>query len=108
MLASFRDPDADSDNPFIFNPRKVQGKYVTPRGLELTSNLLWVREQLDEETGKRHGGWFGGQKGQGASPPALATSGQGRRLAPLAHRVQFAGRSFLTSAAEGRKLAPSR
>lgn len=50
VLASFRDPDADSDNPFIFNPRKVQSKYVTPRGLELTSNLLWVREQLDEET----------------------------------------------------------
>lgn len=50
VLASFRDPGFEDSNPFAFNPRKVQGKYVTPRGLELASNLLWVREEVDEET----------------------------------------------------------
>lgn len=51
VLASFRDPDFDQDNPFPYNPKRVQsGKHVSNRGLELTSNLLHVRDSLDEET----------------------------------------------------------
>jgi MoxR-like ATPase len=45
-LASYRDGDQDS-NPFIFNPSKVQGAVVTPRTLELASNITKAREHFD-------------------------------------------------------------
>lgn len=43
VLASWRDDDFDQDNPYVDNPRKAQGKVVTPRSLELASNVLWGR-----------------------------------------------------------------
>lgn len=45
VLASWRDDDFDQDNPYVDNPRKMQGKVVTPRSLELMSNILWGREK---------------------------------------------------------------
>ena len=45
-LASYRDGDQDG-NPFIFHPNKVQGAVVTPRTLELASNIVRARESFD-------------------------------------------------------------
>lgn len=45
-LASYRDGDQEG-NPFIFNPSKVQGAVVTPRTLELASNIVRARESFD-------------------------------------------------------------
>lgn len=45
VLSSWRDDDFDQDNPYVDNPRKIQGKVVTPRSLELASNILWGRDK---------------------------------------------------------------
>lgn len=45
VLASWRDDDFDTENPYVDNPRKAQGKVVTPRSLELASNILWGRDK---------------------------------------------------------------
>jgi MoxR-like ATPase len=45
-LASYRDGDQES-NPFIFHPNKMQGAVVTPRTLELGSNIVRARENFD-------------------------------------------------------------
>jgi hypothetical protein len=46
VLASFRDSDFDSDNPYVYNPKRVQGKFITPRSLELGSNIIWKRDKV--------------------------------------------------------------
>jgi hypothetical protein len=46
VLASFRDDDFDVDNPYVCNPKRVQGKIITPRSLELGSNAMWGREKI--------------------------------------------------------------
>lgn len=46
LLASYRDGDQQG-NPFIFFPNTVQGAVVTPRTLELVSNIVWVRDKFD-------------------------------------------------------------
>lgn len=46
VLASFRDDDFDNDNPYVYNPKRVQGKFITPRSLQLASNIMWKRERL--------------------------------------------------------------
>jgi hypothetical protein len=46
VLASFRDSDFDQDNPYVYNPRRVQGKTITPRSLELASNVVWGRKSI--------------------------------------------------------------
>lgn len=46
VLASFRDSDFDQDNPYVYNPRRVQGKFITPRSLELASNVVWARKNV--------------------------------------------------------------
>ena len=46
VLASFRDSDFDSDNPYVYNPKRVQGKFITPRSLELASNVVWARKNV--------------------------------------------------------------
>lgn len=44
-MASYLDGDQDS-NPYIFNPKKMQGAFVSPRSLELASRILKQREHL--------------------------------------------------------------
>ena len=48
-MASYLD-DAQSDNPYIFNPKKVQSAFVSPRSLERVSNIVKVRSQLDTDS----------------------------------------------------------
>jgi hypothetical protein len=48
-LASYRDGDQQG-NPFIFMPNVVQGAVVTPRTLELVSNVIKQREHFDHHS----------------------------------------------------------
>ena len=48
-LASYTDP-AQGDNPYIYNPKKVQTSFVSPRSLERASNIVRVRRDLDADT----------------------------------------------------------
>ena len=48
-MASYLDP-AQSDNPYIFNPKKVQSAFVSPRSLERVSNIVKVRSKLDNDS----------------------------------------------------------
>lgn len=48
VLASYLDGGQEG-NPFIFNPKKVQASFVTPRSLETASNIVSKRDQLDYE-----------------------------------------------------------
>jgi hypothetical protein len=47
-LASYLDP-SQSDNPYIYNPKKVQTAFVTPRSLEIASNIVSKRDSTDRE-----------------------------------------------------------
>lgn len=48
-MASYMDEGQES-NPYIFQPRKVQDAFVTPRSLERASNVVSKREMLDTES----------------------------------------------------------
>jgi hypothetical protein len=48
-LASYMD-DAQGDNPYIYNPKKVQTSFVSPRSLERVSNIVRVRDRLDADS----------------------------------------------------------
>lgn len=48
-MASYMDAGS-GDNPYIFNPKKVQQAYVSPRSLETASNIIKRRGQLDTDT----------------------------------------------------------
>jgi len=48
-MASYMDA-ASGDNPYIFNPKKVQQAYVSPRSLETASNIVKKRGKLDADT----------------------------------------------------------
>jgi hypothetical protein len=48
-LASYRDGDQQS-NQYIFFPNTIQGAVVTPRTLELVSNIVWARDKFDHNT----------------------------------------------------------
>lgn len=48
VLASFRDDDFDPDNAYVYNPKRVQGKFITPRSLELASNIIWKRDKISQ------------------------------------------------------------
>jgi hypothetical protein len=48
VLASFRDDDFDNDNPYVYNPKRVQGKFITPRSLELGSNVIWAKGKISQ------------------------------------------------------------
>jgi MoxR-like ATPase len=43
-LASYTDP-AQSDNPYIFNPKRTQTAFVSPRSLVTASNIVRTRSQ---------------------------------------------------------------
>jgi len=44
-LSSYLEGDQDG-NPYIFNPKKMQGAFVSPRSLQLVSQITSQREQL--------------------------------------------------------------
>jgi hypothetical protein len=48
-LASYTD-QGQKDNPYIYDPKKVQMAYVTPRSLERASHLVRRRDKFDAET----------------------------------------------------------
>jgi energy-coupling factor transporter ATP-binding protein EcfA2 len=48
-LASYTDP-TQGDNPYIYNPKKAQAAFVSPRSLERVSNIVRVRDQIDQDT----------------------------------------------------------
>jgi len=48
-LASYTD-EGQEGNPYIFNPKKVQTAFVSPRSLERASHILKSRDKLDHET----------------------------------------------------------
>jgi len=48
-LASYTDEE-QADNPYIYNPRAVQTAFVSPRSLERVSNIVRVRDQIDQDT----------------------------------------------------------
>ena len=45
-LSSYTE-DGQGDNPYIYNPRKVQTAYVTPRSLAIASNIVSTRDRND-------------------------------------------------------------
>lgn len=49
VMASYLD-EGQQDNPYIFNPRKVQDAFASPRSLETASDILNVRDQVDVDT----------------------------------------------------------
>jgi hypothetical protein len=48
-LSSYTD-DSQADNPYIYNPKKVQTAFVSPRSLERASNIVRVRDKIDSDT----------------------------------------------------------
>lgn len=49
IFASYTDP-AQNDNPYIYNPRKHQLAFVSPRSLATASNIVRARKELDADT----------------------------------------------------------
>lgn len=41
--------DGDNDNPYIYNPRKQQAAYVSPRSLAIASNVVKQRDKNDTD-----------------------------------------------------------
>ena len=50
VLESYLDNDANKDNPYIYNPRKPQNAFVSPRSLHTASNIVRKREHYDADT----------------------------------------------------------
>jgi hypothetical protein len=48
-MASYTDA-TQADNPYIYNPRKMQTAFVSPRSLERVSHIVKVRKQLDSDS----------------------------------------------------------
>lgn len=49
VMASFRDPDFDHDNSYVYNPRRAgAGKYCTPRSLVQASRIVWQKDQISD------------------------------------------------------------
>jgi len=48
-LASYVDA-GQGDNPYIYNPRKQQAAFVSPRSLATASNIVRARKELDQDT----------------------------------------------------------
>ena len=49
IFGSYTDA-SQADNPYIYNPRKMQTAFVSPRSLERVSNIVKVRSQIDTDT----------------------------------------------------------
>ena len=49
VMASYLD-EGQQDNPYIFNPKKIQMSFVTPRSLHTASNIVNRRARLDSDS----------------------------------------------------------
>lgn len=49
-LQSYTDGEAAKDNPYIFDPRKQQAAFVSPRSLAHASHIVQARAELDDDT----------------------------------------------------------
>lgn len=49
-MASYLDGESEKDNPYIYNPRKVQTAFVSPRSLERVSNVIKKRREIDSDS----------------------------------------------------------
>jgi hypothetical protein len=49
IFASYTDGN-QKENPYIYNPTKPSGAYVSPRSLERASNIVKARHQLDSDS----------------------------------------------------------
>ena len=49
VMASYTDP-AQADNPYIYNPKKTFGSFVSPRSLETASNIVSTRADNDHDS----------------------------------------------------------
>ena len=49
IMASYLD-EGQEDNPYIFNPKKQQHAYASPRSLERASNIIRQRDKFDSDT----------------------------------------------------------
>jgi hypothetical protein len=49
VLGSYRDP-SQSDNQYIYNPKFSQRSFVSPRSLELASNIIKQKDQFNTQT----------------------------------------------------------
>ena len=50
IFYSFEDVKNPDDNPYIFHPKQNRAAFVTPRSLEAASDILKVRDGLDDQT----------------------------------------------------------
>lgn len=50
VMHGFEDVEKPEDNPYIFHPKRVAPAFVTPRSLEKASDILKIRDRLDEDT----------------------------------------------------------
>ena len=50
LFYSFEDVKDPDDNPYIFHPKQQRAAFVTPRSLEAASDILKVRDGLDDQT----------------------------------------------------------
>jgi energy-coupling factor transporter ATP-binding protein EcfA2 len=48
-MASYTD-GGQGDNPYIYNPKKVQHAFVSPRSLERASNIVRAQDKIDQES----------------------------------------------------------
>ena len=49
-MQSFQEVTQPDDNPYIFHPKQQRAAFITPRSLEAASDILQVREYLDDNT----------------------------------------------------------
>jgi hypothetical protein len=49
VLASYLDED-QKDNPYIYNPRKPQNAFISPRSLHTASNIVKARDHYDADS----------------------------------------------------------
>lgn len=49
-FGKFAGKDQDKDNSFIFNPRISQQAYATPRSLQAASDIVAIKDDIDDDT----------------------------------------------------------
>lgn len=50
LFYSFEDIKDPDENPYIYHPKQQRAAFVTPRSLEAASDILKVRDGLDDQT----------------------------------------------------------
>jgi hypothetical protein len=50
LFNTFDDHPNPDDNPYIYHPKQVRAAFVTPRSLEAASDILKVRDRMDDQT----------------------------------------------------------